>query len=167
MGALISALVAGIASVAPAAPAVSRSPSGPTAVAVGSCPAYTAGECRRIASRPVKPTDMYAPTRRSASGPRRASMARLRACRAFRLRGTKFSVTVVRGRVRCDKARRVLRDFLSGRGQKHGPGGGPVSENTWTVDGWKCGYGTGGGGCIHRGRTYRTARAWIAAQQTF
>jgi hypothetical protein len=93
-------------------------------------------------------------------------MARTRACRPFRVRRTKFSDTILRGHVRCRMARRVLRDFLSGGGRMHGRRSGPMSERTWTVHGWTCDYGTGGGVCIHRGRTYKTARAWIEAHQT-
>jgi hypothetical protein len=89
-----------------------------------------------------------------------------RRCGSFRAQGARFDVTVLRGHVSCAAARHALRDFLSGKGKMHGPPNGPADKQTWTVDGWTCGYGTGGGACIRSGRTYKTARDWIEAQQT-
>jgi hypothetical protein len=165
MGTLISVLVASLASVSALATQVGRSTNGSTAVAASSCPAHTTIDCRRIGGGPPTPTE-HRSARRGASKSGPSAIARARACGRFRAGGTRFSVMAVRGPVRCGRARRVLRDFLSGRGRMHGPRSGPVSEESWTVDGWRCGYGTGGGACIHRGGTYKTARAWIVAQQT-
>lgn len=86
-----------------------------------------------------------------------------RACGTFRIRGATFSVTVLRGPVRCSRARHVLRNFLLGSGKMHGPPNGPAAEQTWTLGRWTCGHGAGGGACIRGGRTYKTARNWIEA----
>jgi len=76
----------------------------------------------------------------------------------------RFQVTVLKGNVSCRTARRVLRDFLSGKGRLHGPPGGPLSEDSWTLDGgWSCGHGAGGGACIHGGPNYKVARQFISA----
>jgi hypothetical protein len=61
--------------------------------------------------------------------------------------GTRFHVSVTRGHVACSTARRVLRVFLNGGGKMHGPPSGPAYLQYWTLFGWSCGYGTGGGGC--------------------
>jgi hypothetical protein len=89
-------------------------------------------------------------------------------CRSFELgSGTfrdSFQVTVLKGNVACPTARRVLRDFLSGKGKLHGPPGGPQSEDSWTLDGgWSCGHGAGGGACIHGGVNYKVAKQFIEA----
>ena len=92
--------------------------------------------------------------------------AKSRSCGTFRAQGIRFTVTVLRGKVTCATARHVLGDFLSGKGKMHGPPTGPAYEQTWTVDGWSCGHGTGSGACIRGGKTYKTARDWIEAQQS-
>lgn len=85
-------------------------------------------------------------------------------CPSVELGSTRYQVTVLKGNVRCRKARRVLRDFLNGKGKMHGPPGGPASEQTWTLDGgWKCGHGAGGGACIHGGANYKVAKQFIEA----
>lgn len=63
----------------------------------------------------------------------------------FRVDGSRLSVTIVRGTVGCRTADRVLRAFLSGRGNLPGPANGPSCEQTWTLDCWSCGHGAGGG----------------------
>jgi hypothetical protein len=76
----------------------------------------------------------------------------------------RFQVTVLKGNVSCPTARRVLRDFLSGKGKLHGPPDGPLSEQSWTLDGgWSCGHGAGGGACIHGGASYKVAKQFITA----
>lgn len=87
-----------------------------------------------------------------------------RGCRTVVAAGTRFSVTISKGRATCATARKVLQAFMSGRGALHGPPNGPAYLQTWTVDGWSCGHGTGGGACIRGGGTYRTARDDIIAQ---
>jgi hypothetical protein len=166
MGALISALAASLASVGALATTAGRSPSAPAAMAANSCPGYVVSACKRSGGRALKSTNAHLRARRSASNRSGSVIAGTGTCRVFRARGARFSVMVLQGRVRCGKARRVLRDFLSGRGQMHGPRSGPASEQAWTVDGWTCGYGTGGGACMRRGTTYTTPGAWIEAQQT-
>lgn len=77
---------------------------------------------------------------------------------------TLFRVTVLKGSVKCLTARHVLRDFESGRGTLHGPPSGPISEQSWTLDGgWSCGRGAGGGACIRGGSNYKVARQFIEA----
>jgi hypothetical protein len=85
-------------------------------------------------------------------------------CPSFKLSGSRFRVTVLKGNVRCRRARRVLRDFLGGKGTLHGPPGGPSVEQSWTLDGgWKCGHGAGGGACTYGGRNYKVAKKFIEA----
>jgi len=85
-------------------------------------------------------------------------------CPSFKLGGAKYEVTVLKGNVRCQTARRVLRDFLRGKGTMHGPPGGPAFKQYWTLDGgWKCGHGAGGGACIRGGRNYKVAKQFIEA----
>jgi hypothetical protein len=81
----------------------------------------------------------------------------------FRAKGIRFEATVMKGRVTCRTARKVLRAFMSGKGHKHGSG--PEVNLTWTVYGWTCAHGTGGGGCIRHGSNYKNARDYIIAQQ--
>ncbi len=87
-----------------------------------------------------------------------ASLAKSRYCGTIRAQMTTFGVTVSRGRTACRTARRILDDFLRGKGQMHGPASGPSYLQWWAVGGWRCGYGAGGGGCSHHG-------ARIIAQQ--
>jgi hypothetical protein len=100
----------------------------------------------------------------SAKSTRIGAAARSRACRSFQLRGTRYSVTIKKGRVTCRTARRVLRAFMSGKGTLHGPPNGPAYKQTWTLDGWTCGHGAGGGGCIRHGTDYKNARDFIVAE---
>jgi hypothetical protein len=75
---------------------------------------------------------------------------------------TAFSVTIERGHARCATARHVLRVFFSGGGVHHD---GSDEAHTWVAIGrWRCGRGTGGGGCIRGARTYVNARDYIVAQ---
>lgn len=101
----------------------------------------------------------------SAMGPASASTTATaaRACGHFRAEGLRFTATVVRGHVTCRAARKVLRAFMSGRGKKHGSG--PEANLTWTLFGWTCGHGTGGGGCIRHGTDASNARDYIVAQE--
>jgi hypothetical protein len=73
--------------------------------------------------------------------------ANVKACGSIHAQSTTFAVTVTHGNVRCETARRVLSNFLHGKSKMHGPARGPAYLQWWAVDGWKCGYGTGGGGC--------------------
>lgn len=77
-----------------------------------------------------------------------ASITRMRACGTFVAQHTKFGATVSRGSVACRTARKVLKAFVSGKGHRHGPANGPAYLQTWTVYGWTCGHGTGGGACV-------------------
>jgi len=85
--------------------------------------------------------------------------ASTRSCGTIRAQGTRFAVTVTHGRASCATTRHVLSDFFHGKGKVHGPANGPAYKQWWAVDGWACGYGTGGGGCSRSG-------ARIRAQQT-
>jgi hypothetical protein len=86
-----------------------------------------------------------------------------RSCKSVKARSHRFSVTIEHGSVSCGTARKVIRLFLSGKGHKHG--GPSQAETYWTVRGWRCGTGTGGGGCIRGGTSYLNARHYIIAQQ--
>lgn len=87
-----------------------------------------------------------------------------RTCGTVVARGVRFDVTIKKGRASCATARKVLWAFMSGRGRRYGPANGPAYLQTWSVNGWSCGHGTGGGACIRGGRTYRTATNYILAQ---
>lgn len=80
-----------------------------------------------------------------------SSAAARRSCGTFRASGATLAVTVQRGGVTCSTARHVLSDFFHGRGEMHGPPNGPAYKQWWSVDGWACGYGAGGGGCSRSG----------------
>jgi hypothetical protein len=82
-----------------------------------------------------------------------------RSCGHVRAQGSRFHVTVERGRVGCRTARKVLRAFFSGEGHMHGPKNGPSARQYWTLYGWGCGYGTGGGAC-----TRKSDHAYILGQ---
>lgn len=85
-------------------------------------------------------------------------------CPSFKLDGARYRVTVLKGDVRCSVARKVFRDFISGKGKLHGPSGGPASSQSWTLDsGWSCGRGAGGGACIRGGKNYKVAPRFIEA----
>jgi hypothetical protein len=92
------------------------------------------------------------------------SVGSARSCQPFRLDGVRYHVTIEKGRVTCHTARMVLRAFLSGQGKLHGPTHGPAYKQYWTLYGWRCGHGAGGGGCIRRGKSYTTARDYILAE---
>jgi hypothetical protein len=74
-------------------------------------------------------------------------------------------LVIRRGSVSCSDAQKVVRDFVAGRGVEHGSG--PEADRSWTVDGWTCGHGAGGGSCLRGGATglsassYRTAKDYI------
>jgi hypothetical protein len=89
-----------------------------------------------------------------------------RSCADIRSEASTFTVTIEKGNVSCSTARKVLEAFMSGKGTEHGPPDGPQADQTWTVDGWSCGHGAGGGACIHGGANYRVARDQIVAQAT-
>ena len=93
-----------------------------------------------------------------------AMPARARSCPSFTLSGYVFAVKIEKGGVTCSTARKVLRAFLSGRGKLHGPPNGPAYKQTWTLYGWSCGHGAGGGGCIRHGSNYKNARDYILAE---
>jgi hypothetical protein len=88
--------------------------------------------------------------------------ARTRRCGTVHVGSAAFAVTIRKGHAGCATARHVLRVFFSGGGVHHD---GPDEAHTWVGIGrWRCGRGTGGGGCIRGGRTYLTARDYILAQ---
>jgi len=62
-----------------------------------------------------------------------------------------------KGRVTCRGARKLMNLFLNeGQGEEHG---GPYQyQKYWTLYGWRCGTGAGGGGCVRRGA--RTQAIW-------
>ena len=95
-----------------------------------------------------------------------AAPAATRSCGSFRLDGTTFAVTIEKGHATCATARMVLRAFLSGKGTLHGPPNGPSYKQTWSLYGWSCGHGAGGGGCIRGGANYANARDYILAEAT-
>jgi hypothetical protein len=73
------------------------------------------------------------------------------ACSALRLAHARvdshafFTATVQHGRVGCATTRYVLSKVLGGAGVKHG---GPYAyQESWTLDGWRCGFGAGAVGC--------------------
>jgi hypothetical protein len=65
-----------------------------------------------------------------------------------------------KGKVTCRGARKLMHLFLNeGQGKKHG---GPSSAETyWTLYGWRCGTGAGGGGCTRHGGRDRTQAYWV------
>jgi hypothetical protein len=65
-----------------------------------------------------------------------------------------------KGKVTCRGARKLMHLFLNeGQGEKHG---GPSSAETyWTLYGWRCGTGAGGGGCTRDGGRDRTQAHWV------
>jgi hypothetical protein len=86
-----------------------------------------------------------------------APVSAARACGGFRFNGFRYHVTVERGTVSCSRARRILRRFFAGHGRRHN---GRDMAHTWAdLGGWRCGYGTGGGGC-----TKRQGTGYILAQ---
>jgi hypothetical protein len=86
-----------------------------------------------------------------------------RSCGSFQAGGMRLHVSIRRGRVSCTTARTVLRAFFAGKGKMHGPAFGPAALQYWTVYGWNCGHGTGGGACLRDGTNYRNARDYIWA----
>jgi hypothetical protein len=67
------------------------------------------------------------------------------------VRGFTFNVSVRSGRVSCGEARFTMKVFLAGGGTEHGGASSPSFKKTWTLHGgWRCGFGTGGGGCTRR-----------------
>jgi hypothetical protein len=93
-----------------------------------------------------------------------ASAAQVRSCGSIRADGTSLTVTIEKGSVSCKTARTVLEAFFAGKGKFHGPPNGPAADQTWTLDGWSCGRGAGGGGCIRNGTNYRNAHKYIVAE---
>jgi hypothetical protein len=72
-------------------------------------------------------------------------------CGRIQAHGFTFNVTVGSGRVSCREARSTMKAFLSGGGTEHGGPSSPSFKKTWTLHGgWRCGFGTGGGGCTRR-----------------
>jgi hypothetical protein len=95
--------------------------------------------------------------------------AQHRSCPQFTITARDYrsveNLTIHRGTVSCAEAERVVRDFTAGRGIEHGSG--PEADKSWTVDGWTCGHGAGGGACLRGGAdgrsasNYRTAKDYI------
>jgi hypothetical protein len=99
-----------------------------------------------------------------ASVPPFALAAKQRRCGLVRVDGMRFRVTIDRGHVRCRTARRVVRRFFRGDGERHG---GPSSAETyWTIGEWRCGSGAGGVGCIRQGKTWDRARDRIVGESS-
>lgn len=72
-------------------------------------------------------------------------------CGNISARGGPFSVNVAGGGATCEEARRALATFMNGGGEEHGGVESPEYLKSWSIaGGWKCGYGTGGGGCRRR-----------------
>jgi len=72
-------------------------------------------------------------------------------CGRIRANGFLFDVTIQHGHARCREARDALRTFLSGGGVEHGGASSPSYLKTWTLrGGWRCGFGTNGGGCTRK-----------------
>lgn len=86
-----------------------------------------------------------------------------RHCRPLKERRIGYRVTIERGPVTCRRARRVLGVFLSGGGKQHGNGS--TATTYWTLLGWTCARGAGGGGCFRGGSSYRNARDLIGAEE--
>jgi hypothetical protein len=84
-----------------------------------------------------------------------------RSCRSIHAGGFTLEVKIIRGRVSCREARKVLGAFLTGKGTQHG--GGSSATTYWTLYDWRCSHGGGGGACLRRGSNYRTARDYIEA----
>jgi hypothetical protein len=84
-----------------------------------------------------------------------------RTCSSLHLQATTIHVSVQRGSASCSTARRVLSVFLSGGGTMHGPANGPSYKQWWSVEGWHCGTGAGGGACIRGGSDATNARDYI------
>jgi len=93
-----------------------------------------------------------------------ASSASTRNCPRFRAQGNTFEAIILRGHPDCATVDKVLRAFMSGKGTMHGPPDGPAYLQSWTLYGWSCGHGAGGGACIRGGSSYKNARDWIEAQ---
>jgi hypothetical protein len=91
-----------------------------------------------------------------------AASAHTRRCGTVHVGPTAFTVTIEKGHASCATARHVLRVFFSGGGVHHDASD---EAHTWVAIGrWRCGRGTGGGGCIRGARTYVHARDYIVAQ---
>lgn len=89
-----------------------------------------------------------------------AAAAAWHGCGGFRYQHGWYH-TVRRGHVRCRTARHVMRAFLSGHGRMHGPKDGPAAKQYWTLRGWKCGHGAGGGGCVRRHSRQAIEAVWV------
>jgi hypothetical protein len=81
--------------------------------------------------------------------------AHSRACPHFRV-GDDIEALSVRA-VSCPTAEQIVHLWLKGNAVEHGSG--PEADRSWTVDGWLCGHGAGGGAC-HRGS--HALEYWIA-----
>jgi hypothetical protein len=88
--------------------------------------------------------------------------AQAHGCGLVRASGLRLAVDVFRGDVRCARAKRVIRIYFSGGGEPHG---GPSSATSYaTIGRWRCGRGTGGGGCIRGGTDYTNAADRISGR---
>jgi hypothetical protein len=83
-----------------------------------------------------------------------------RACGTFHASGHVVGVTVTRGDTACSEARKVLAEFVDGKGTTH-----PAGRNSyWTVGSWRClPTASGGGACTRGGTNPRTAHESIEA----
>jgi len=82
-------------------------------------------------------------------------------CGKIRANASGHFVVRKQGSVTCRGARKLMHLFLNeGQGVKHG---GPSSAETYyTLYGWRCGTGAGGGGCTRAGGRDRTQAYWVA-----
>jgi hypothetical protein len=97
----------------------------------------------------------------AAATPKVVAVDQWKRCGKIRANPSGHFVVRKKGRVTCRGARKLMHLFLNeGQGVKHG---GPSSAETYyTLYGWRCGTGAGGGGCVrHRGRD-RTQAYWVA-----
>lgn len=82
-----------------------------------------------------------------------------RRCGHFVIRGARVNVRVVRGSVRCRRAKGVLHRLLTGKGHHH-PGSTTIEGYT-RIGKWKCFTGPDSGACIRHGKSYKSARDYI------
>jgi hypothetical protein len=92
-----------------------------------------------------------------------AQSASTRVCGTTTASGQVYRVYVEKGSTACTVARKLLHDFLDGKGTRHQ---GRDTESTYVLlRGWKCQYGALSGACYRPARAgYRNAAALVDAQ---
>ncbi len=83
-------------------------------------------------------------------------------CGLVRADSGTLAVDVFRGHARCSLAKRVIRIYFSGGGERHD--GGSTATSYAIIGRWRCGSGTGGGGCIRGGADYTTAKDRVSGR---